>query len=117
MGLLYVHYGVGIWDIPQLFGPNAIQRTGHSNKPVLREHFRVDKIRAGGYETSGTLFVRKWFSIRTQWQRADVDRAAVGFVDNIDDSPAPDDDGSTRAFGVGLDLTQAEDLRLLPKIF
>ena len=118
MRLLYAHYRVGIYHIPQPSGQNAIQWASHCNKTVLREHFGVNKFRGGGDEPSRTHAVLRYrFSMFVQWESDDVDRTAPGFVDNADDLSAPDDDFAARAYRVGPNLVQGDYLGLLPKIF
>jgi len=104
MRLLEVQYRVGVHQIFQGRVPGAVQLSGHGNHAAGREQFRVQKIRARGDEPSGTRLRIERSQVRVQRQRKDVQRPAVRVVVYADDSSAPDDGRTTRAFGVVHDL-------------
>lgn len=116
MGFAHVHEGVGVFDVFQGFGPDAVELSGYGNGAARREHFGVYKIRAGGDETAGAGLVVARSAIGVQGQGEDVEGRAVGVVDDVDDAAAPDDDGSARAFGVGLDLVEGDGCGLSPQV-
>lgn len=116
MGFLDVHYRVGVLNIFQWRGPDAIQLSGYGNGTAGREHFGVQKRCAGCDESSRTGLVTARSSIGVQRQSEDVHNRAVGVVIDADDSSAPDDHRSTCAVGVGLDLAVGYWLGLSPKI-
>lgn len=115
LGFPDVHHGVGVFKIFQWFGPDAVELSGYGNGTARTEHLGVQKRRAGGDETSGTGLVAARSSVGVQRQSEDVHHAAVGVVNDVDDASAPDDDDSTRAFGVGLDLAERDSFGLSPK--
>ena len=116
MDLLKLHDGVRVLNVLQRFSPNAVERSGDRDAHALREQFGIYKSRADSHETSGTGLAGPRFSTAADRQTEDVDRPAVGVVGHADDSSAPDDDRTTRAIGVGLDLVEGNLLRLFAQV-
>ena len=80
-------------------------------------HFRIEEFLAAGDESPGSIGKRQWLAITAQGQFQNVDSGAIYVVDRLDDSAAPDDDGSLASAGIGCYLRQGQRFGLLLEVF